>query len=305
MACASNSTYPDRGPQAWLLDNSTRLHLQHGPIDLLVDAKGSSTEVQRAFEQAFVAFRNILDTLAAQLPVLRNVYTSHNGQNFIGPVAGRMKLAIEPYTEFNLTPMIAVAGAVADHVLCKMIQGCTLFRAQVNNGGDIALYLNDSSELKVGICPSPESTVHDDIITLKSSDGVGGIATSGWKGRSHSLGIADAVTVLASTAAAADAAATLIANAVDLPNSDRVLRTPAKQLDSDSDLGDRLVTVDVSELSAKEKKQALDSGERCARKFIEKGHVNCCYLNIQGLTRLVGSTTSPHLFPTGKFNVNG
>jgi ApbE superfamily uncharacterized protein (UPF0280 family) len=305
MACASSSAYPGLGPQAWLLENSTRLHLQHGPIDLLVDAKGSSTDVQRAFGQAFVAFRNILDTLAAQLPVLRNVYTSQNDQNFIGPVACRMKLAIEPYTEFNLTPMIAVAGAVADHVLCKMVQGCNLFRAQVNNGGDIALYLNDNSELTVGICPSPESTVHDDIITLKSSDGVGGIATSGWKGRSHSLGIADAVTVLASTAAAADAAATLIANAVDLPNSDRVLRTPAKQLDPDSDLGDRLVTVDVSVLSAKEKNQALDSGELCARKIIEKGHINCCYLNIQGLTRLVGSTIPPHLFPTGNHNVNG
>ena len=44
-----------------------------------------------------------------------------------------------------------------------------------------------------------------------------GIATSGWRGRSFSLGIADAVTVLAATAAEADAAATVIANAVDLP----------------------------------------------------------------------------------------
>ena len=305
MAYASNSEYPGLGPQAWLLDNSTRLHLQHGPIDLLVDAKGSSADVQRAFEQAVVAFRNILDTLAAQLPALRKTYTSQNDQNYIGPVAVRMKLAIDPYTEFNLTPMIAVAGAVADHVLFKMVQGCNLFRAQVNNGGDIALYLNDSSELNVGICPSPESTAHDDIITLKSSDGVGGIATSGWKGTSHSLGIADAVTVLASTAAAADAAATLIANAVDLPNSDRVLRKPAWQLDPDSDLENRLVTVDVSVLNAEEKNQALDSGELCARKIIEKGHITCCYLNIQGLIRLVGLSTSPPLFPTSNCNVNG
>ena len=44
-----------------------------------------------------------------------------------------------------------------------------------------------------------------------------GVATSGWRGRSFSLGIADAVTVLARTGAAADAAATIIANAVDLP----------------------------------------------------------------------------------------
>jgi ApbE superfamily uncharacterized protein (UPF0280 family) len=305
MACVSDSAYPGQGPQAWLLDNSTRLHLQHGPIDLLVDAKGSSTDVHRAFEQAFIAFRNILDTLAVQLPVLRKTYTSQNDQVFIGPVAHRMKQAIEPYTEFNLTPMIAVAGAVADHVLSNMVLGCDLLRAQVNNGGDIALYLNDESELRIGVCTSPESTLHEDIITLKSKDGVGGVATSGWKGRSYSLGIADAVTVLASTAATADAAATLIANAVDLPNSDRILRTPANRLESDTDLGDRLVTVDVSILSAREKKQALDSGELCARKIMDKGHVDCCYLHIQGLTRLVCSATSHHLFPTRNHHVNG
>jgi ApbE superfamily uncharacterized protein (UPF0280 family) len=303
MACAS--AYPGHGPQAWLLDNNTRLHLQHGPIDLLVDAKGSSTDVQRAFEQAFAAFRNILDTLAAQLPVLRKTYTPQNHHYFIGPVAHRMKEAIEPYTEFNITPMIAVAGAVADHVLSNMVLGCDLFRAQVNNGGDIALYLDGQSELRIGLCTNPESTLHEDVITLKSEDGVGGVATSGWKGRSHSLGIADAVTVLAPTAAAADAAATLIANSVDLPNSDLVLRTPANQLELDTDLGDRLVTVDVSILSAKEKKQALDSGELCARKIMAKGHIDCCYLHVQGLTRLVGTKTLHHLLPTGNHHVNG
>jgi ApbE superfamily uncharacterized protein (UPF0280 family) len=44
---------------------------------------------------------------------------------------------------------------------------------------------------------------------------VRGLATSGWGGRSFSLGIADSVTVLARCAAAADAAATVVANAVD------------------------------------------------------------------------------------------
>ncbi|MFT4725576.1 MAG: ApbE superfamily uncharacterized protein (UPF0280 family) [Granulosicoccus sp.] len=305
MACASSSVQSGHGPQAWLLDKSTRLHLQHGPIDLLVDAKGSSTDVQRAFEQAFVAFGNILDILAAQLPLLRKAYTPQNDREFIGPVAHRMKEAIEPYTEFNITPMIAVAGAVADHVLSNMVLECDLLRAQVNNGGDIALYLNGESELRIGVCTNPESTLHEDVITLKSEYGVGGVATSGWKGRSHSLGIADAVTVLAPTAAAADVAATLIANAVDLPNSDLVLRTPANQLESDTDLGDRLVTVNVSILSTLEKKQALDSGELCARRIMEKGHINCCYLHIQGLTRLVGATTFHHLFPTDNHHVNG
>ena len=80
------------------------------------------------------------------------------------------------------------------------------------------------------------------------SQPVRGIATSGWRGRSFSLGIADAVTVLADRAAMADAAATIIANAVDLPGHPGVVRVPARDLAPDSDLGDRLVTQGVGEL---------------------------------------------------------
>ncbi|WP_204349766.1 hypothetical protein, partial [Klebsiella pneumoniae] len=79
-------------------------------------------------------------------------------------------------------------------------------------------------------------------------DGIGGIATSGAQGRSFSLGIADSVTVLARDAASADAAATLIANAVDLDHP-AIRRRPARNLDPDSDLGDRLVTVGVGDLT--------------------------------------------------------
>jgi ApbE superfamily uncharacterized protein (UPF0280 family) len=67
------------------------------------------------------------------------------------------------------------------------------------------------------------------------------VATSGWRckgkgGRSFSFGIADAVTVLAGSAAAADAAATVIANAVDLPGHGAITRRPASAIDPDSDL---------------------------------------------------------------------
>ncbi len=87
---------------------------------------------------------------------------------------------------------------------------------------------------------------------IRAGDGIRGIATSGWRGRSHSLGIADAVTVLAATASAADAAATIIANAVDLPGHPAIARRPARALSPDSDLGTRLVTVGVGALPAAE-----------------------------------------------------
>ena len=68
------------------------------------------------------------------------------------------------------------------------------------------------------------------------------------------------MTVLARTAAAADAAATIIANAVDLPGHPAVHRRPAIELAPDSDLGERLVTVDVGALTPAEVGQALAGG---------------------------------------------
>ena len=91
-----------------------------------------------------------------------------------------------------------------------------LDKAYVNNGGDIALHLAPGA---VDATPAIAGTGHGlaDRVIIRADDPVRGIATSGWRGRSFSLGIADAVTVLARTAAEADAAATMIANAVDLP----------------------------------------------------------------------------------------
>ena len=69
-----------------------------------------------------------------------------------------------------------------------------------------------------------------------------GIATSGWRGRSFSLGIADSVTVLADNAAMADAAATMIANSVNIKNHPLIIKKPAKEIYEDSDLKNLMVT---------------------------------------------------------------
>src|SRR5438874_19743 len=119
-----------------------------------------------------------------------------------------------------------------------------------------------------------------------------GRVRSGWRGRSFSLGIADAVTVLAESAAAADAAATIIANAVDLPGHPAISRVPACELAPDSDLGGRLVTQGVGELSDAEIELALGFGVTTARKLIERGLIVAAALNLQGQTRLVGQCAS-------------
>ena len=111
---------------------------------------------------------------------------------------------------------------------------------------------------------------------------VRGIATSGRRGRSLSFGIADGVTVLAPTAAQADAAATMIANAVDLPGSSKVTRRPARELAPDSDLGSRLVTVDVGPLDAADIDTALDRGRRFADRCLSRGLICAAHLTLAG-----------------------
>jgi ApbE superfamily uncharacterized protein (UPF0280 family) len=118
-----------------------------------------------------------------------------------------------------------------------------------------------------------------------------GIATSGRHGRSFSLGIADAVTVLARTASQADAAATIIANAVDLPGHSAIARCPAHDLQPDSDLGARLVTRGVGELSRDEIDGALESGVDKARALLARGLIESAALRLHGETRIVAQRT--------------
>ena len=49
------------GPQAGLLADGRRLHLNHGPIDLIIEAFGEAAEVRAAYEQATARFQTMLD----------------------------------------------------------------------------------------------------------------------------------------------------------------------------------------------------------------------------------------------------
>lgn len=207
-----------------------------------------------------------------------------------GVVARRMYRAAMSCVDLDrITPMIAVAGSVADHILQAMLRGTSLKRAYVNNGGDIALWLANGQTFTVGICENTDSRRISANITVQSEHGVRGIATSGWRGRSHSLGIADAVTVLAASAANADTAATLIANAVDIPGSPHIQREPACELSPDSDLGGRLVTVAVDTLSAVDVATALERGRLTAAQLLSMQQISSAYISLADRTVVCGS----------------
>jgi ApbE superfamily uncharacterized protein (UPF0280 family) len=271
-----------RAPQIGFLPDGRRLHLQDGPIDLIVEACGSETHMRAAYEAAARRFTGLLDELCAELPLLRQAADPARCL-LQGIVARRMHAAVAPFAaDHFVTPMAAVAGAVAEEILGAMLHQAQLTRAYVNNGGDIALHLADGEHFTVGMAERPDAPGLMRTMVIHADDPSRGVATSGRHGRSFSLGIADAVTVLAPTASQADAAATIIANAVDLPGHPAIVRCPAQDLQPDSDLGARLVTRGVGALSAGEIERALESGAACARKLLVAGLIDGAALRLQG-----------------------
>ena len=267
--------------------SGNRWHLQHGPIDIVIGANGEARALEQAHEAAWQRFTHVLDELVAELPRLREpVNDDHCPLH--GVVARRMWQACHPYRGSFITPMAAVAGAVAEELIVHY-ERAGVARAWANNGGDIALHVAPGESLKVGVFADLGRLRSDRRAPLRidgdfcveSSMPVRGIATSGWRGRSFSLGIADSVTVLARSAAQADAAATVIANAVNIDDP-RIERRPACEMKDGSDLGELLVTVDVPPLGDAAVKFALGCGQRRARELQAAGLIWSAVLVCQG-----------------------
>ena len=272
-----------------MLPDGRRMHLHDGPIDLILEANGGLHSVSAAHEAAARRFVTILDELCGELPLLRQA-ARKNSERPCGVVARRMFAAVEPYCEeCFITPMAAVAGSVAEEILGTMTAAADLDRAYVNDGGDIAVHLGDRQLYKIGMVERPDRPSLLGSLEINAADPVRGVATSGWRGRSFSLGIADAVTVLADCASAADAAATVIANAVNLPDHTEVTRVRASSISPDSDLGELLVTHDVGLLSQSEIDTELENGVRVATSLRERGLIHSTALCLQNCVRVVPS----------------
>lgn len=269
--------------------DAQRWHFQHGPIDLVIGADGDAAAVASAHEAAWQRFEQVLPELVQELPQLRLAVSSNPADCPLqGPVARRMWQACQPFAHDFITPMAAVAGSVAQEIIaCYQRPG--IARAWVNNGGDIAMHLTPGQSIKVGlyadiarldVAQLQDQLLLDGQFSVDAAVPVRGVATSGWRGRSFSMGIADSVTVLARTAAQADAAATVIANAVNV-NDARVQRAPAASLKDDSDLGQRLVTTGVPPLAPALVLQALQAGLATARSLQNKGLIDSALLVCQ------------------------
>lgn len=272
--------------------DKTRWHFNHGPIDIVAEAHGDPYAVAAAHDAAWARFAHVLEELVQELPLLRLPVTDKMRPR--GVVARRMWDACAAFSPMFITPMASVAGSVAQELIA-FYDRPGIERAWINNGGDIALHLAPGQSARVGVFADIARFDWRDNSGLLTTDGqfelnadlpVRGVATSGWRGRSFSLGIADSVTVLAATAAQADAAATVIANAVDVDDA-AIQRKPASECKDNSDLGDTLVTVDVPTLAPSQVKGALDTGAICAKVLQKGGLVWAVLIVCQGQWKLV------------------
>ena len=280
-----------------------RWHFQHGPIDIMIGAEGDALALKAAHDKAWERFKYILQELVQELALLRLPIKGVCPVS--GPIARRMWLACKPYQTSAdnsfITPMAAVAGSVAQELL-QFYQVAGIKRAWINNGGDIAIHLARNQSVSVGLYANlgrfnAARLLHgitlDGQFKICSDSAVRGVATSGWRGRSLSLGIADSVTVLAPTAAQADAAATVIANAVNTEHA-RIARRPACEIKDDSDLGATPVTVDVPPLPPELVRRALVAGLACASTLRAKGLICSAVLVCQNQHMITQDMTDHH-----------
>jgi hypothetical protein len=285
---------PDAQLQPWpsgqvqkAMLSGNRLHLQHGPINLVIKAIGDAKSVQHAYAFAAQRMEGMLQGLVDNLSLLRSPLYIIDNRRIDDATSQHMISTVRQYRDYFITPMAAVAGAVADEVLAAMKNVDGLDSVFVNNGGDIALHLEPGQKMNIGIVPSLSTAQLNASVEITSEDGICGIATSGWNGHSMSLGIADAVTVLAKNAAIADTVATLIANEVDC-DAKCVDRARALDIDPDSDLGERLVTMNVGALQKQAIDNALDRGAKFTRTLIKEPELYGVFISLQGHSRTIG-----------------
>ena len=255
----------------FIKEEDNRLFLRHGPINIVLEAVGIDKDL--AYQNVKGYFETLLEQLVLDMELLKEEVVFN--RKFNNKISQSMQDATERYSPAFITPMAAVAGSIADNILRVLINNTNLEKAYVNNGGDVSFYLNKNQIMKTSLAAIPNM-----IAEIKYKDKSRGIATSGWRGKSFSRGIADSVTVLADNAAMADAAATMIGNAVDIYNHPKIKKQPANEMYEDSDLKNLLITVEVGLLTKVEIKEALKNGYQTALQYINKDLINTALIQL-------------------------
>jgi len=250
--------------------SANKVYVEYGPVQMVVEATCHQQPMPNKLHEAAIMVPEILNSLVGVLqyakkrwPLLADV-----GDLDMPEVLRRMLNSVASTHDETLTPMAAVAGTFADIVADYLAEnGAT--KVIVNNGGDIAVRLESGESTVIGIAPRSGGASPTHFIRLDSNSKVGGVTTSGFGGRSLTLGVADATVAVACNASVADACSTLIANHTYVV-CPQVQRRLACEIDPQSDIADMWVTTQVNNLPEWAVDEALASGISKAIDLIEE-----------------------------------
>ena len=250
-----------------LLDEETVL-AECGPMRLAIRAWQNDQPQTKLCRQAAAAAFSYLEAVAEHQAILSEP-VAHIALLPENALAQRMIQSVKAIGADDLTPMAAVAGTIADAV-ADWLFGRGATKIIVANGGDIAIRLAAGQTATVGIRPQIDRLDISHMAHLDNRRSSWGVTTSGLGGRSFTRGIASAVTVIASNASLADAAATSIANACFVED-DSIIQIPAEQIDPNTDLKGVNVTVDVGFLKWDKRIQAVKTALSTADTLCRQG----------------------------------
>jgi uncharacterized protein len=255
------------------------MYVEVGPASIVVTGEKEGRDFDFDKEEIESRCARILMDVGSNLKVLKVKGTRIRNPLLLPSVARRMVEAVNAIDGISLTPMAAVAGAVADALL-EGLKEKGLDFISVNNGGDISLFNPSGRRVRIGLGDIGAGTATPYILEI---DGITecGLATSGFGGRSFTLGLADMVTVLARTGAIADAAATSICNATNV-ETERVIRKRAAEIDPCSDIADEWVTVAVGGLDDALVLRALGNGLAWAQTLKDRRLILEAVINLKG-----------------------
>jgi hypothetical protein len=232
----------------------------------------------------------VLEDLAKSLSVIKKKSQVLEIEEDFPDVVRRMIEATKKMEETDLTPLAAVAGTTADMVADFMFsRGGT--KIIVDNGGDIAIRLREGEVARVGIKTEIDAKQPTYLISIDSTMGIGGVATSGLGGRSFTKGIASAATVISESASFSDAAATVIGNFTNVEDPN-ITRSLAEKIYPDTDIAGEWITVKVGRLCEEKIEKALTNGLSKANSICEKGLIKGAFIALQGKAVWTGSINS-------------
>lgn len=182
---------------------SFRMKIKESDLFILAEKK-----LVRQTEEALLKYRGDIERYIYHNPHFRETFDCFAPREEMPPIVRSMSEASQ---KTGVGPMAAVAGALAEFVARDLLTWSK--QVIVENGGDIFMKVNKKRRVGIYAGESPLSG-HIALEITPESTPLGICCSAGTFGHSVSLGKADAVVILSSSASLADAVATKVGNLV-------------------------------------------------------------------------------------------